>query len=278
MGLFNKEACTFCGTEVGMLKRTKLKTKEFICNDCKRKTNYYARMDYTTRDAAQAMMDNLAAEEAAFVKSYEGAENRFQAAESSWHTWHIGTETIHYRRNSRNGGFQLQTGGISRYEAIPVFWFDNLLPYQFNSGSVSDVDYRLAERRDADANPVTLEISKNSEGKPESCTIKIPYDEETIREIRLQISVSRDDDLEKAKDFVDEINEDRRSFVKNREYTLEQKEKMQLRNLGDTAAAALKAAIKGEDVAETVKQGIEMANDIEDGKVRRGLFGKLKRK
>ena len=53
---------------------------------------------------------------------------------------------------------------------------------------------------------------------------------------------------------------------------------MQLRNLGDTAAAALKAAIKGEDVAETVKQDIEMANDIEDGKVRRGLFGKLKRK
>ena len=45
-----------------------------------------------------------------------------------------------------------------------------------------------------------------------------------------------------------------------------------------TAAAAIKAAVKGEDVAEVVKTGIEMANDIEEGKVKRGLFGKLKRK
>ena len=35
MGLFSKEACEFCATEVGMLKRSKLASKEFICNDCK---------------------------------------------------------------------------------------------------------------------------------------------------------------------------------------------------------------------------------------------------
>ena len=57
MGLFSKEACTFCNTEVGMLKRSKLATKEFICNECKTKTNYFARMDYTSKDAAQGMMD-----------------------------------------------------------------------------------------------------------------------------------------------------------------------------------------------------------------------------
>ena len=47
MGLFSKEACVFCGTEVGMLKRSKLQTKEYICNECKKKTNPFARMDYT---------------------------------------------------------------------------------------------------------------------------------------------------------------------------------------------------------------------------------------
>ena len=31
---FGKQPCAFCGTEVGMLKRTKIKNKEFICNDC----------------------------------------------------------------------------------------------------------------------------------------------------------------------------------------------------------------------------------------------------
>ena len=58
MGLFSKEACTFCGTEVGALKRSKLATKEFICNDCKRKTNYFARMDYTSKENAQRIMDS----------------------------------------------------------------------------------------------------------------------------------------------------------------------------------------------------------------------------
>ena len=53
---------------------------------------------------------------------------------------------------------------------------------------------------------------------------------------------------------------------------------MQVRNLGDTAAAALKAAATGGDVKEAVKQGIETANDIEEGKVKQGFFGKLFKK
>ena len=53
---------------------------------------------------------------------------------------------------------------------------------------------------------------------------------------------------------------------------------MQVRNLGDTAAAALKAAVTGGDAKEAVKQGIETANDIEEGKVKQGFFGKLFKK
>ena len=81
MGLFSKEACTFCQTEVGMLKRSKLQTKEYICNDCKKKTNYFARMDHTSRAAAQRMMETMAQEAAAFEASFDSAENRFQSAE-----------------------------------------------------------------------------------------------------------------------------------------------------------------------------------------------------
>ena len=53
---------------------------------------------------------------------------------------------------------------------------------------------------------------------------------------------------------------------------------MQVRNLGDTAMAALKAAATGSSVEEAVKQGINTANDIEDGKVKQGFFGKLLKK
>ena len=277
MGLFSKEACTFCGKEVGALKRTKLKTKEFICNDCKRKTNYYARMDYTSRDAAQAMMDTLPLEETEFEKSYDGAESRFDSAERSWHTWHIGSTTIHYRRNSRNGGFQIRTGSCDSYEAIPVFWFDRVMPYQFVAEG-GPAFSRRSEMLNQEAKPATLEVSKDSEGKLNGGIIKIPYDEETIREFRLKVDVDSEKNLATAQDFVDNFNDERRHCIARSLNTQEQKAKMQVRNIGDTAAAAIKAAVKGEDVTEAVKAGIEMANDIEDGKVKRGLFGKLKRK
>ena len=44
------------------------------------------------------------------------------------------------------------------------------------------------------------------------------------------------------------------------------------------AAAALKAAVTGGDVKEAVKQGVETANDIEEGKVKQGFLGKLFKK
>ena len=83
MGLFSKEACTFCGKEVGMMHRSKLATKEYICSDCRRKTNAFARMDYTSREAAQRMMDTLADESARYQSELERleAENAVSVAE-----------------------------------------------------------------------------------------------------------------------------------------------------------------------------------------------------
>ena len=79
-------------------------------------------------------------------------------------------------------------------------------------------------------------------------------------------------------DLAERINSDRRSWLGKAEFDLERKNEMQMRNLGDTAAAALKAALRGGDVKEAVRQGIETANDIEEGKVKRGFFGKLIKK
>ena len=40
----------------------------------------------------------------------------------------------------------------------------------------------------------------------------------------------------------------------------------------------VEAALRGGDVKEAVRQGVETANDIEEGKVKRGFFGKLIKK
>ena len=277
MGLFDKEACTFCGTEVGALERSKLATKEFICNDCKRKTNYFARMDYTSKENAQRMMDILAQEEADFEVSFDAAEGRFARAERSFNTWDLGSKRVHYRCNTTIGAFQINMSEMSRYEHTPVFWFSRMMPYEFQPEGAAFEGMRRSKAMDANAEYVRVEDSK-SDGKVTSCTLIIPYDDPCIREIRIQSDVDGADEAESFRKLADQINRDRRAWLGKAEFDAERKNEMQMRNLGDTAAAALKAAIKGGDVKEAIKQGVETANDIEEGKVKRGFFGKLIKK
>ena len=278
MGLFSKEACAFCGTEVGMLKRSKLKTKEYICNECKTKTNPFARMDYTSKDNAQLMMNSLAQEADEFEKSFDSAENRFQSAERSFKTWDLGNHRIQYRCNTRLGGFQIISENHSRYEHIPVFYFDSMIPYQFSSDNSNLSDFRKNEIMNRNAEYVTVSEDKDMEGKLTACTIIIPYNDECIREIRLNGNVNDESGKNVFYDLAERINSDRRVWIDNGIYNAQRKNEMQLRNLGDTAAAVLKAAATGGDVNEAVKEGINTANAIEEGKVKQGFFGKLFRK
>ena len=278
MGLFSKEACVFCNTEVGMLKRSKLATKEYICNECKRKTNYFARMDYTSKEAAQWMMDVLAQEAADFEASFDNAENRFQSAERSFKTWDLGYLRVHYRCNTRTGAFQINLDDMSRYEHIPVFYFDAMIPYKFEAENAVLADSRRHEVMDLNADYVRVEESKDSEGKLTSCTLIIPYNDICIREVKLKGELRNEEEKDAFYDLAERINSDRKSWINRGIYDEERKNKMQVRNLGDTAAAVLKAAATGGSVEEAVKQGIETANDIEEGKVRQSFFGKLFKK
>lgn len=278
MGLFSKEACVFCGTEVGMLKRSKLQTKEYICSDCKRKTNPFARMDYTSKDNAQRMIDTLAQEAADFEASFDSAENRFQSAERSFKTWDLGSLRIQYRCNTRLGAFQMISEEHSRYEHVPVFYFDSMIPYQFDDGNPQLSDMRKHEIMDESAEYVTVKEEKDSEGKIAACTVMIPYNDICIREIKLRASISDESGKKVFYDLADRMNSDRKVWIAKGIFDAERKNKMQIRNLGDTAAAVLKAAVTGGNVEEAVKQGVDTANDIEEGKVKQGFFGRLFRK
>lgn len=278
MGFFSKETCAFCGTEVGMLKRSKLQTKEYICNDCKLKTNPFARMDYTSKDNAQIMMDTLAQEANDFEASFDGAENRFQSAERSFGTWDLGSHRVQYRCNTRLGAFQIISENHSRYEQVPVFYFDTMIPYQFDGGNNELTDIRKNEITDENAEYVTVRENRDMDGNLTACTVVIPYNNICIREIKLDGNVSDEDGTAIFYDLAERINSDRKVWISNGIFDAERKNRMQLRNLGDTAAAVLKAAATGGDVEDAVKQGIETANDIEDGKVKQGFFGRLFRR
>lgn len=278
MGLFSKETCEFCGKEVGALKRSKLATKEYICNDCRKKVNYFARMDYTSKENAQIMMDVLRQDEEDFEKSFDAAEGRFARAERSYRTWDLGSKRVQYRCNTSLGAFQLLLDDMSHYEHVPVFWFSRMMPYEFQSNDAMFADMRRSKMMDEDAEYVEVKEEKGDDGKVKRCTLVIPYDDICIREVRIESDISNENEAEAFHSLADEINGDRKVWLSKSEFDLEQKNKMQVRNLGDTAAEALKTAIKGGDVADVLKKGVETANEIEEGKVKRGFFGKLFKK
>lgn len=62
-GTFGKQACAFCGNEVGMLSRTKIKNKEFICNDCKRTCSRYIQVYRMTKDELLGHMEYMKRQE-----------------------------------------------------------------------------------------------------------------------------------------------------------------------------------------------------------------------
>lgn len=60
---FGKQACAFCGNEVGMLKRTKIKNKEFICNDCGLQCSRFIQKYRFTKDELLGNMEYMKRQE-----------------------------------------------------------------------------------------------------------------------------------------------------------------------------------------------------------------------
>jgi len=56
---FGKQTCAFCGKEVGMLSRDKIKNGEFICSDCKRACSRYIQVYRLTKEELLGHMEYM---------------------------------------------------------------------------------------------------------------------------------------------------------------------------------------------------------------------------
>ena len=56
---FGKQVCAFCGKEVGMMSRDKIKNDEFICSDCKRTCSRYIQVYRLTKDELLEHMEYM---------------------------------------------------------------------------------------------------------------------------------------------------------------------------------------------------------------------------
>ena len=57
--LFGKKPCAFCGKEVGMMKRTKIKNKEFICSDCDDMCSFHIKKYKYTKEELAGHMEYM---------------------------------------------------------------------------------------------------------------------------------------------------------------------------------------------------------------------------
>lgn len=57
--IFGKKPCAFCGKEVGMMKRTKIKDKQFICSDCDDMCSLYIQKYRFTKDELSGHMEYM---------------------------------------------------------------------------------------------------------------------------------------------------------------------------------------------------------------------------
>ena len=72
---FGKQTCAFCGQEVGMLKRDKIKNDEFICSDCKRTCSRHIQVYRLTKDELLGHMEYMK-RQGKLVESMEGLKER----------------------------------------------------------------------------------------------------------------------------------------------------------------------------------------------------------
>ena len=72
---FGKQTCAFCGQEVGMLKRDKIKNDAFLCSDCKRTCSRYVQVYRYTKDELLGHMEYMK-RQGKLVESMEGLKER----------------------------------------------------------------------------------------------------------------------------------------------------------------------------------------------------------
>lgn len=56
---FGKKACVLCGNECGMMSRTKLRSGDYLCDDCGNKCSRYVRLSEFTLDEVKGHIEYM---------------------------------------------------------------------------------------------------------------------------------------------------------------------------------------------------------------------------
>jgi len=266
MALFSKEPCAFCGKEAGMMSRSKMSSKDYICDDCRKKGNPFARVDHMTKDQVAEM----------FVRA-ERDEKLLDDVKLSDTYLNLGRGRVIHFRGQQDGGdiFTVSTPEAQRYEHRPVFYFSRIRKWNPSEASVErSVGASPREAVRDYSTLITLKEKLSADKKNDGWELRIPYFDAAVPEILIKIP--KEADAAEVQKFYKTICRMCDTRVSRGIRDARDKEKLQVENVYKTASEALKTTIKGGDVKETLAEGIKRAVDIDEGKVKKkGFFAKL---
>ena len=270
MGLFSKEACAFCGKEVGAMHRTKVSGGDYLCTDCSFLTHPFIRNDKLNKEQVKALMEEMAQD-----------EELFQSIE--WdkpYDYNIGGKRFALLNHRGEDEFVIISPETAKYKNHAVFRKSLVRPYDKN------LDWSIQQGNQPFPQPlskseieklVTLTEKKDHEGKTDCWVLFIPYFREHMN---IQIKIPGSAKQNQLDGFVGGIRDTIGYYNASKTVNPYVRDKMQKTNAIQTASEIVKAAVKGEsveEIGEKLIEGIETANDINTGKVKRGLFGRLKK-
>ena len=117
---FGKQPCAFCNAEVGMLKRTKIKNKEFICDDCSRKCSRFIDKYRFTKDELLGNMEYMKRQEKLYNEIL-GAPSRVVPSASSEMSIEFYDEA---------GMFRIRDDDYDNRYAKELFRYDQVAKYE----------------------------------------------------------------------------------------------------------------------------------------------------
>ena len=257
---FGKQACAFCGAEVGMMKRTKIKNKEFICNECARGCSEYISLYRYTKDELLGHIEYMKRQNRIFTEVLDGHSTSIVPLVG-------GDRAIEFYDD--HGMFRIRDESVDRRKnAREPIRYDQIASYEpYLDESEPDEPGKPKEFGECGVK-ITLVGAMQDESKMRKGTRPHPYITEEI-----EVCIN-DRDKEEGMRYVNSIiahfdaifgvHDDERGLFQFGLTTKQKRDAEAIGAMGGMFSAAIKAAKAGEVSAETEGEVLDAMNRIDD--------------
>lgn len=255
---FSKQPCAFCGAQVGMLKRTKIKNKEFICNDCKRTCSRYIQVYRMTKDDLLGHMEYMKRQEK-LCNEIVGTPTRVIPSAS-------GEQAIEFYDDC--GMFRIRDYDYDNRYMKELFRYDQVAKYEPFCNESEPEEQGKPKEFDNCGVIITLVGSETGATEVPKGRRPHPYITQEIEVVvnkkDKHIGMLEVNQIIARFNAIFGVNDDTKGLFNFGPTVQQKREGEAMKAMGGVFAAAVKAAKTGEVSEETQAQVQEAMNKVED--------------